>query len=80
MGAASGGKHGQVLAEEGEDGEVDLTPGQSDADKQAELMKAKLDKKKRFDSVYDGIEENEELVQTRQALDAQKKVNVEEFF
>ena len=78
-GAASGGKHGQVLAEEGEDGEVDLTPGQSDADKQAELMKAKLDKKKRFDSVYDGIEENEELVQTRQALDAQKKVNVEEF-
>jgi len=72
---------GKVLAEEGEDGEVKEEGGdlRSDADKQADLMKKKLDSKKRFDSVYDGIEENEDLVKTRQELDAQKKLNVEEW-
>ena len=77
---AKGGKRAPMMAEEGEDGEVEVEGDlRSDADKQAELMKKKLESKKRFDSVYDGIEENEELVQTRQAMDAQKKLNVEEF-
>ena len=71
-------KKDKVLAEEGEDGLV-AEDARSDADKQADLMKDKLEKKKRFDSVYDGIEENEEMVKVRQDLDAQKKLNVEEF-
>eukprot|EP00960_Hanusia_phi_P051725 760971-Hanusia_phi.AAC.1 len=51
----------------------------SEADRQAELMKMKLEKKKQFDAAYDGIEENEELMAARAELDAQKKLNVEEF-
>jgi hypothetical protein len=80
----SKGKKAQVLAEDGEEEVVEGEGGEggdgrSDADKQAELMKKKLDSKKRFDNVYDGIEENEELVKTRQEMDAQKKLNIEEF-
>ena len=81
QGAKRGRGKGHTLAEEGEDGEVEVdgTDGKSEADKQADLMKKKLENKKRFDNVYDGIEENEELVRTRQEMDAQKKLNIEEF-
>lgn len=54
-------------------------PKKSEADLQAELMRKKLETRKKFDSEYDGIEDNEELVAQRAELDAQRKLNVEEF-
>jgi hypothetical protein len=65
-------KNSRILGEEDEDGGIKVggdegggDVSKSDAEKQAELMKEKLEKRKRFDSVYDGIEENEELVKVR---------------
>eukprot|EP00961_Rhodomonas_salina_P276411 3734394-Rhodomonas_salina.1 len=40
-------------------------PKKSEADLQAELMRKKLETRKKFDSEYDGIEDNEELVAQR---------------
>ena len=37
----------------------------SEEERQADILAKKLEKKKKFDSAYDGIEDNEELVAER---------------